>query len=86
MKKISLLLLNAAMLICGNALAQRTDTAKTDRWWMHTKAGAAQVQVTYRQTDISGLNTALQANGLKPISIEKCSGKTSRLLPRNGPR
>lgn len=66
MKKIFPLLLSAALFISFNVRAQTRDT--TYRWMRHTKAGAVQIQLTYRQADISGLNQALTADGLRPIS------------------
>jgi hypothetical protein len=69
MKKISFLLAAVALLFIGRANAQQTDTVSTHHWFMHNLSGAAQIQITYRQGDISQLNDALTANGLKPISV-----------------
>lgn len=63
-----MLLVTALVFGISCAYAQKTDTVKTRHWFMHHAAGALQVQVTYRQADISGLNQALTANGLNPIS------------------
>jgi len=68
MKKITLLLAFAAFFAINQAKAQKTDSVNTHSWFMHSIAGAAQVQLTYRQTDISQLNQALAANGLNTIS------------------
>ncbi len=69
MKKITSLLAAIALLFGSRVNAQNTDTVSAHHWFKHNIAGAAQIQVTYRQGDISQLNQALMANGLKPISV-----------------
>ncbi|GAC1302047.1 MAG: hypothetical protein NVSMB24_05950 [Mucilaginibacter sp.] len=69
MKKI----FNAAVLIVAlsgafTASAQTADTVKTKKWFRHDVAGAAQIQVTYRQSNISQLNNVLNTNGFPSIS------------------
>jgi hypothetical protein len=48
--------------------AQSADTVKTHSWFKHTIAGAAQIQVTYRQSDLNQLNTALNKNNIPSLS------------------
>jgi hypothetical protein len=62
------LFLAAALLSSTAAIAQHTDTVKTSGWMKHRPAGAMQIQVTYRKGDISGLNNALNADGIPSIS------------------
>jgi hypothetical protein len=68
MKKVTILLAIAAFLVINGARAQKTDTASSHHWFMHNIAGAAQIQLTYRQADIGQLNQVLAANHLNSIS------------------
>ena len=68
MKKfINSLLFMALLTGAVSATAQQTDTIKTRGWFRHDIAGVAQLQFTYRKGDISGLNAALNANGIPSI-------------------
>ena len=62
-----LLLFFTIILFSINAHAQTADTVKTSGWFKHNIAGAAQIQVTYRNTKIGQLNHALNANGIPSI-------------------
>jgi hypothetical protein len=70
MKK-SLLLLFLVMTLAGvyNAKAQTTDTVKTGGWFHHDRqfSGTAQVQFTYRQSDLSQLNRVLTNDHLQAL-------------------
>jgi hypothetical protein len=67
MKK-SIYTLAVILLAAASAQAQRTDTVKTRSWFRHNIAGAAQIQVTYRQSDLGQLNTALNRNNIPSLS------------------
>ncbi|MGZ3871593.1 MAG: hypothetical protein ACXVJD_01680 [Mucilaginibacter sp.] len=67
MKKLIYTLFAFTVLISSTAMAQNTDTVKTNRWMKHQPAGAVQIQLTYRKGNISQLNDALNANGFPAI-------------------
>jgi hypothetical protein len=67
--KLPLLFLAAALLGSINAKAQTNDTVRSDNWFSHHHqfTGTAQIQVTYRQSDLHQLNGILTAGGLHPL-------------------
>jgi hypothetical protein len=70
MKKLTSFLLTATALFAAISVSAQTTDTVTERNWFHRDiVGAGQLQFTYRQGDISGLNNALTANGLRPISV-----------------
>ena len=66
-KTINALFLLTTLFCAISAKAQRTDTVKTKGWFRHPVAGAAQIQLTYRKGNISGLDQALNNNGIPSI-------------------
>ncbi|WP_157543943.1 hypothetical protein [Mucilaginibacter paludis] len=50
------------------AKAQSTDSVKSNSWFKHNVAGAAQIQVTYRKSNLNQLNAALNKNGFPSLS------------------
>lgn len=50
------------------AKAQSPDSVKNHSWFKRNIAGAAQIQVSYRKSDLSQLNTALNKNGIPSLS------------------
>lgn len=67
-KLITILFTGAAVLCIGTAKAQKSDTTKG--WFrhdMHDFAGTAQIQVTYRNTNLDQLNTILNKNGIPSL-------------------
>jgi len=67
-KAINSLFFIAALFGAISANAQQTDTLRTHNWFGHNIAGAAQIQLTYRNGNIDGLNQALINNGLPSIN------------------
>jgi hypothetical protein len=69
MKKFTFTLLTTALILSGiaSAMAQSTDTVKTMGWFHHQVAGAAQIQITYRQAKLGQLNQVLNVNGLPSL-------------------
>ena len=66
-KLLPALLAVVAFMSTYNAKAQTTDTVKTNGWFHHHHeqfTGTAQIQVTYRQSDLGTLNGILTSNGL----------------------
>ncbi|MDB5136468.1 MAG: hypothetical protein JWP37_3071 [Mucilaginibacter sp.] len=69
MKKLILPLFLASLILSTlSSNAQHKDTLKTRNWFKHEIAGALQIQVTYRKSDLSQLNTALNNGGLPSLS------------------
>jgi hypothetical protein len=68
-KMLPALLMAVALISTYSANAQMTDTVKTDGWFHHHHqfTGTAQIQVTYRKTDLGQLNGILTGNGLAPL-------------------
>lgn len=68
MKNKFTLLIAIAGLVSGLAAnAQQVDTVKTDKWFKQPKVGSALIGVTYRKTNINGLNRVLNANGFPAL-------------------
>lgn len=68
MKKVFTIILSTVSLFgVLSANAQNSDKEKSDKWFKHDIAGAAQIQVTYRKTDLTQLNQILNANGLPSL-------------------
>lgn len=69
MKKLTTVLFIVTAVLCvGTAKAQRSDTTKG--WFrhdVHDFAGTAQIQVTYRNTNLGQLNTVLNNNGIPSL-------------------
>jgi opacity protein-like surface antigen len=61
------LIYSAIILLTTSLAAQAQDTVKDSMWGGRTVAGAAQIQVMYRQSDLSQLNTALNKNGIPSL-------------------
>ncbi|MES2278159.1 MAG: hypothetical protein V4592_19170 [Bacteroidota bacterium] len=64
MKKLTLTLCALAILTAAHA---QTDTAKHRGWFKRDMAGAAQIQVTYRQSKLGQLNAILNKNGIPSL-------------------
>jgi hypothetical protein len=50
-----------------SAKAQNADTLKMHHWRMHDAAGAAEIQVTYRNNNLNQLNQVLNNNGIPSL-------------------
>jgi hypothetical protein len=70
MKKITSIFIIACGLCTAFKASAQKDTVRSGDWFHRDIVGAMQFQFTYRKPDISGLNDALTANGLKPISAD----------------
>lgn len=70
MKKFTTPVLSFLLLLFAISLkAQTADTTKSSRWSRrHDFTGAAQLQVTYRQSNLGQLNTILNKNGIPSLS------------------
>lgn len=65
MKKLPYL---AFILLITTLAVNAQDTTKNRMWGGRNVAGAAQIQVMYRQSDLSQLNTALNKNGIASLN------------------
>lgn len=63
----TLFLFTALIAATYTATAQTTDTVKTKDWFHHDVAGAAQIQVTYRNYDLGQVNRVLNNNGIPSL-------------------
>jgi hypothetical protein len=68
LRQINILFLGLTLLAITAVKAQSTDTVKTRGWFRHDIAGAAQIQVTYRQSNLSQLNQVLNRNNFPSLS------------------
>ena len=68
-KLTSLLIVVSGLCAVFSVQAQQTDSVTDRNWFRRDIVGAVQLQFTYRPGDISQLNQALTANGLRPISV-----------------
>jgi hypothetical protein len=69
-KLIFSLVLASSLLAVVETKAQIRDTIKTGKWFKHSHniAGAVQLQITYRKSDLSQLNSMLNNNDLHSLS------------------
>ena len=67
MKKHIYYLFSLITLLSTITAKAQTDTIKTRGWFKHDIAGAAQVQLTYRKGNITGLDQALGNNGIPAL-------------------
>ncbi|NCD69714.1 hypothetical protein [Mucilaginibacter agri] len=68
MKKVLNLLFLAAMLLGAHMATAQTTTSDGKSWFNRTIAGAAQIQVTYRNNNFDQLNRILNNNNIPSLS------------------
>src|SRR5476651_425994 len=67
MKKLLLPICVLFLLTGVNNANAQSDTTKKHGWFNHPIAGAMQLQLTYRQSQLGGLNSILNANGIHSL-------------------